>query len=85
MYGFWRLGLRPSPSAGAVCVSNGLATKTSMNEKKIAVPPSTGVTQARSSRDARRSNSTAAAEKPVRISSQRRSEPSCPPQNAESR
>ena len=64
---------------------NGLATKTSMNEKKIATPPSTGVTQARSSRDARRSSSTAADEKPVRISSHSSSEPSCPPQNAEKR
>ncbi len=26
MYGFWRLGLSPLPSAGAACVANGVAT-----------------------------------------------------------
>ena len=33
MYGFWRLGLRPSPSSGAACVANGLATATSMKRR----------------------------------------------------
>ena len=39
MYGFWRLGFRPAPSAGAVCVANGVATATSRNEKKSADRP----------------------------------------------
>ena len=29
MYGFWRLGFRPAPSAGAACMANGVATTTS--------------------------------------------------------
>ena len=54
MYGFCRLGVRPAPSTGAVCVSNGLATATSMNAKNVAIPPSTGTTQAVRSRSSRR-------------------------------
>ena len=50
MYGFWRLGVSPAPSIGAVCVPNGLATATSTNAKKVAMPPSTGTTQAVRSR-----------------------------------
>src|SRR5437588_24240 len=50
MYGFWRLGVNPAPSKGAVCVSNGLATATSTNEKNVAIPANTGTTQAVRSR-----------------------------------
>ena len=52
MYGFWRLGLRPAPSAGAACVSNGLATATSRNAKNAATRPSTGTAHAITSRAA---------------------------------
>src|SRR5512133_429411 len=83
MYGFWRLGLSPAPSAGAACVANGLETATSMKAKKVATRPRTGTTHGSSSGAERRLSATAAAEKPVRIRSQRSSEPSCPPQNAE--
>ena len=83
MYGFWRLGLRPAPSAGATWVANGLETATSMKAKNVVTRPSTGTTHARRSGPVRRANATAAAEKPVSTSSQRRSEPSCPPQKAE--
>ena len=82
MYGFCRLGVRPAPSTGAVCVPNGLATATSTNAKNVAIPPSTGTTQATRSRSSRRLIVTASAPKPVSTSSQRSSEPSCPPQNA---
>ena len=36
MYGFWRLGFKPAPSAGAACTANGVATTTSRNEKNSA-------------------------------------------------
>jgi hypothetical protein len=83
MYGFWRLGVKPSPSRGAGCVANGVETATSRNAKNVPTAPSTGTTQATSSRARRRANATAAAERPVRTRSQSSSEPSCPPQNAE--
>ena len=83
MYGFWRLGLSPAPSGGAACVANGLETATSMKLKNTATRPRTGTAQASRSRPERLLNATAAAEKPVRTRSQRSSEPSCPPQNAE--
>ena len=83
MYGFWRLGLSPAPSAGAAIVSNGLETATRSQVKPTAIPPSTGVTQTTRSRARRRANQTASAEYAVRTSSQSRSDPSCPPQNAE--
>ncbi len=72
----------PAPSAGAAAVANGLETKQSMNVKKTETPPSTGTVHASSSPD-RRFNHTASAEYPVRTSSQRSSDPSCPPQNAD--
>ena len=81
---FCRLGFRPAPSAGAGCVANGLETATSMKEKKTATPPSTGTTQATRSGAVRRLIRTTAAEYAVRISSQSSSDPSCPPQNADS-
>jgi len=83
MYGFCRLGTMPAPSAGAGAVLNGLETKQSMKEKNTATPASTGTTQAIRSRVFRFSQ-TASAAYPDRITSQSRSEPSCPPQNAES-
>ena len=52
-----------------------------MNAKNVAIPPSTGTTQATRSRRRLRLSATARAPKPVRTSSQRSSEPSCPPQN----
>jgi hypothetical protein len=83
MYGFWRLGLSPSPSAGAGCVANGLETATSRKEKKTVTAPSTGTVHASRLRADRRPSRTAAAEKPVRIRSQSKSDPSWPPQKAE--
>jgi len=65
-------------------VAKGLETTTSRNAKNAATPPSTGVVQATRSGALRRLSQTAAAENPVRIRSQRRSEPSWPPQNADS-
>ena len=62
MYGFWRLGLSPLPSAGAACVANGVATTTSRKAKKTVTPPSTGVTQATRSRAVRRFTSRTAVE-----------------------
>ena len=61
MYGFCRLGVSPSPSNGAVCVPNGLATATSTNEKNVAMPPITGTTHAVRSRSRRRLIATASA------------------------
>ena len=62
MYGFCRLGLRPAPSAGATWAANGLDTKTSMKAKNVPTNPSTGTTQASTSRPARRPVRTAATE-----------------------
>ena len=62
MYGFWRLGLSPAPSAGGTWVANGLETATSRKLKKTATPPSTGTTHAERSGAVRRLTSTAAAE-----------------------
>jgi hypothetical protein len=76
MYGFCKLGVRPAPSTGAVCVSNGLAIATSTNPKKVAMPPSTGTTHATRSRSRRRLIVTASAPKPVSTSSQSSNEPS---------
>jgi hypothetical protein len=84
MYGFWRLGLRPAPSAGAAITSNGLETATSSQAKPSAIPPSTGVTQTTRSRARLRASQTASAAYPLSTSSQRSSDPSCPPQNADS-
>ena len=83
MYGFCRLGLRPAPSRGAVCVANGLETATSMNAKKTddAAEHRHGPRDEVGAR--RRLSSTAAAEYPLSTSSQRSSEPSCPPQKAD--
>ncbi len=61
MYGFWRLGLRPFPSAGAGIVSNGLETATRSQVNPTAIPPSTGVTQTTRSRARFRANQTASA------------------------
>ena len=83
MYGFWRLGLSPAPSAGAAWVANGLETATSVNAKNVITPPRIGTAHGRRLAADRRASETAIAEKPVRIRSQRSSEPSCPPQNAE--
>ncbi len=82
MYGFCRLGFIPAPSAGAACVANGLAMKTRRNAKKSATAPAIGTVQGSTSRTSRRFRATAAEAAPVRTSSQRRSEPSWPLQNA---
>ena len=42
MYGFWRLGLSPFPSAGAAIVSNGLETATSSHVKATPIPREDG-------------------------------------------
>ncbi len=76
--------MSPAPSATGGLTPNGEATKTSMNAKKTATPPSTGTVHGSRSRALRRVNRTAPAEQPVRMRSQRSSEPSWPPQNAES-
>jgi hypothetical protein len=83
MYGFWRLGLSPAPSAGGVCSVKGLATPTSSHAKKTATPASTGTVHAIASRVARRFVRTASAPYPVSTSSQSSSDPSWPPQKAE--
>ena len=44
MYGFCSDGLRPRPSAGAICVTNGLAANTSIDAKKPQVPARMAVT-----------------------------------------
>ena len=61
MYGFCRLGTSPAPSTTRGCVSNGLATATSMKLKKVAIPPITGTTHATRSRSRRRLSATASA------------------------
>ena len=61
MYGFWRLGVSPAPSTTRVCVTNGLETTTSMNAKKVAMPPITGTTHAIRSRSSLRLIATASA------------------------
>src|SRR5213592_3744714 len=83
MYGFWRLGLSPAPCAGAVCVANGDATATSRNAKNEATAPSTGTVHATTSGARRRLSRTAAPAYAQSTSSHKSSEPSCPPQNAE--
>ena len=83
MYGFCRLGVIPAPSGGGACVVNGLATATTRNEKNTATAAKTGTTQTMRSRAHVLLSRTAAAPKAVSTSSQRSSEPSCPPQNAE--
>ena len=83
MYGFCRLGVIPRPSAGAAWVANGFATATRRKAKNVATAPKTGTTQTIRSRAQPRFKRTAAAAKPVRTRSQSKSEPSCPPQNAE--
>ena len=82
MYGFCRLGFRPAPSAGAVCVVNGLATKTSRSAKKLATPPMIGTVQGSTSRVRRPLSATAAEPIAVSTVSQSRSEPAWPPQKA---
>src|SRR5262245_14461586 len=84
MYGFWRLGVMPAPSAGAAWVVKGLATATRRNAENVGAAANTGTTQTMRSRAHARLMLTAAAPNPVRIRSQRSSEPSCPPQNADS-
>ena len=84
MYGFCRLGFMPAPSAGAACVANGLATKTSRKAKKNATPATIAIVQGSTSRTSRRLSATAAEAAPVSTSSQRSSEPSCPLQKAAS-
>src|SRR6476646_5319838 len=80
MYGFCRLGLRPAPSRGAACTSNGLETKTSRKAKKVATPPSTGTVQGSSRRISSRFSVTASEPSAVRTNNQSSSEPSWPPQ-----
>ena len=84
MYGFWRLGFSPTPSAGAGSVANGEATNTSSSPKKDAIAARIGTVQGRTSLVSLRFNATAADPIPRRTRSQRRSDPSCPPQNEES-
>ena len=61
MYGFCRLGISPAPSTTRVCVTNGLATATSMKLKNVAMPPITGTTQTIRSPSSLRFRSTASA------------------------
>ena len=82
MYGFWRLGVRPAPSAGAGARANGLATKVSTKAKNAAIAPSTGTVQGSRRRISARLSSTAAEPSAVRTKSQSSSEPSWPPQKA---
>ena len=84
MYGFCRLGFMPAPSAGAACVSKGLAMTTSRKTKKSATPPTIGTVHGSTSRTSRRLSATAAEAAPVSTRSQRRSDPSCPLQKAAS-
>src|SRR5215510_14073800 len=84
MYGFWRLGVMPAPSVGAAWVAKGLATATRRNAKNVETAANTGTTQTMRSRAHARLMLTAAAPKPVRMRSQRSSDPSCPPQKADS-
>ncbi len=83
MYGFWRLGLRPCPSAGATWVANGEETTTSMNAKNVVTAPRIGTVHGSSVRAERRPRKTASDENAVRIRSQSSNDPSCPPQNDE--
>ena len=73
MYGFCRLGLRPAPSSGAACTSNGLETKTSRKAKKVATPPSTGTVHGSRRRIRSRFRVTASEPSAVRTNSQSRS------------
>ena len=85
MYGFCSDGFSPLPSAGAICVSNGLAATTTSSAKKAAVAPMIAMTQGISSPCLRwlvRMTTTVAA---VRIVSHSISEPACEPQNDDSR
>ena len=81
MYGFWSDGLRPRPSAGASCVSNGLAANTSIDAKNPAVPARIAVTQGISSGFERRFVTSTVAVKPASTVSQSSSEPGCEAQN----
>src|SRR6188474_744650 len=83
MYGFWRLGVMPAPSAGATCVANGLATATRRNAKKTITAANTGTTQTTRLFAQPRLSRTAAAPNAVSTSSHRSRDPSWPPQNAE--
>src|SRR5205809_892283 len=60
MYGFWRLGVRPAPSAGAAARADGLATKVSTKAKKAAIAPRTGTVHGSRRRISERLSSTAA-------------------------
>ena len=80
MYGFCRLGLRPAPSSGAACTSNGLETNTSRKAKKVATPPITGTVQGSRRRIRSRFRVTASEPSAVRTNSHSSSEPSWPPQ-----
>ena len=82
MYGFWRLGLSPAPSAGADAVAKGEATNTSRIPKKLARAAMIETVQGRTSRVSRPFSATAAEPIPVRTRNQRSREPCCPPQKA---
>src|SRR5262245_46013212 len=82
MYGLWRLELSPSPSTGATCVLNGLATKTTSIEKNTATIPSPGTTQATSPPPALRVGKAGAGAEAVKTKSQRRRQAPWPPQRA---
>jgi hypothetical protein len=76
MYGFWRLGFIPAPSAGETCVANGDATKTRSSAKKLAIAPRIGTVHGSTVLIRRRFRATAAEPIPVSTRSQRRSDPS---------
>ena len=65
-------------------MSNGEATKTSRNAKKLATAARTGTVHGTTSRVRRGLSARAADDAPTRTSSHRRSDPSCPDQSAES-
>src|SRR4029079_1719811 len=81
MYGFWSDGFRPRPSAGASCVSNGLAANTSIETKNPAVPARIAVTHGISSWFERRLVTSTAAVKRTSTASHRSSDPGCDAQN----
>src|SRR3954454_21602540 len=81
MYGFCSDGFRPRPSAGATCVTNGLAANTSIDAKKPAVPARIAVTHGISSGFERRFVTRTVVVKPASTVSQSSSDPGCEAQN----
>src|SRR5258706_9647899 len=81
MYGFCSDGLRPRPSAGAICVTNGLAANTSIEAKNPQVPARMAVTHGINSRFELRFDSSTAPVKQTSTVSHSSSEPGWEAQN----